>query len=147
MINKKLIQRDIITANLSSDYTITTGGAYVDIPLNSNVSVGSRLTLSGGGVVIGSGITKVKTSAKIVLPSNKLTTGGKNIVIRKNGSTIVDRNWLSLSVVGNNSLALPSKLIEVKAGDVLKLGYYGAKDDGIQGGVYTCLTVEAVEYK
>ena len=138
-------RKDVITGYLNSDVTITTGGAYVDIALNGSLSTGTGLTLNNGGIVIGSNITKVIISAKIGLPSNKMSTGGKNIVIRKNGN-IVDRNWLSIGTTGNNNLVLPSKLIDVQAGDVLKLGYYGAANDGIQGGAFTQFTVEAVEY-
>lgn len=144
VVNENAI-RDVITAYLTSDITISTGGAYVDIPLNGSLSSGTKLTLNNNGIVIGSGITKVIISAKITLPSNKMTTGGKNVVIRKNGN-IVDRNWLAISATGNNNLVLPSKLIDVQQGDVLKLGYYGSANDGIQGGAFTQFTVEAIEY-
>lgn len=144
VVNENAI-RDVITAYLTSDITITTGGAYVDISLNASISSGTKLTLNNNGIVVGSGITKVIVSAKIGLPSNKMSTGAKNIVIRKNGS-IVDRNWLSISTTGNNGLVLPSKLIDVQEGDVLKLGYYGAANDGINGGAFTQFTVEAIEY-
>ena len=138
-------RKDVMTAYLTSNIVISTGGAYVDLPLNSNISTGTELTFSNGGIVIGSGITKVIISAQISLP-NTVATGGKNIVIRKNGN-IVARNWLSISTAGNNGLVLTAKLIDVQEGDVLKLGYYGSANDGIQGGAYTHLTVEAVEYE
>ena len=138
-------RKDVMTAYLTSDITISTGGAFVDVPLHSSMSIGTNLTFNNGGIVIGSNIAKVIISAQIALPGNKMGTGTKNIVIRKNGN-IVARNWLSISTAGNNGLVLTSKLIDVQEGDVLKLGYYGSANDGIQGGAYTHLTVEAVEY-
>lgn len=144
-IMTNISRKDAMTVYLTSNITISTGGAYVDLPLNGSVSTGSRLTFNNGGVVIGSDITKVIISAQISLP-NTVANGGKNIVIRKNGN-IVARNWLSINAAGNNGLVLTSKLIDVQEGDVLKLGYYGTANDGIQGGAYTHLTVEAVEYE
>lgn len=143
VVNENAI-RDAMTVYLTSNITISTGGAYVDIPLNGSMSTGSRLTFNNGGVVIGSDITKVIISAQISLPST-VANGGKNIVIRKNGN-IVARNWLSINAAGNNNLVLTSKLIDVQQGDVLKLGYYGSANDGIQGGAFTQFTVEAIEY-
>jgi hypothetical protein len=142
--------KNIITANFSADHTISTGDAYVNLPLNASISVGSGLTLNNsGGIVIGTGITKVMTSAKIVLPVGSITASGKNVTITKNG-TIVDRNWLAIpsGAPVNTNLVLPSKLIEVQAGDVLKLQYYGKKNDVITGTErFTHFTVEAVEYE
>lgn len=139
-------RRDVMTAYSTGLITISTGGAYVDLPLNANIATGTGLTFNNGGIVIGSGITKVIISAQITLPST-ISTGGKNIVIRKNGSTIVARNWLQITTAANNNLVLTSRLIEVQEGDVLKLGYYGAANDNIQGTPYTHFTVEAVEYE
>ena len=145
-IMTNISRKDVMTAYLTSDITISTGGAFVDVPLHSSMSIGTNLTFNNGGIVIGSNIAKVIISAQIALPGNKMGTGTKNIVIRKNGSTVA-RNWLSINTTGNNNLVLTSKLIDVQEGDVLKLGYYGAANDGIQGGAYTHLTVEAVEYE
>lgn len=147
MINKKLIKKDIITAYFNAAHTVTTGDAYVNLPLDRSISTGTGLTFSNGAIVVGEGITKVMVSAKVVFPGGSVTTGGKNVTITKN-NTIFDRTWLSLGTAGNNNMVLPSKLLEVQAGDVLRLQYYGKKNDMLSGTYrFTHFTVEAVEYK
>ena len=64
-INELSVRKNIITAYLNEDYVIPTNDTYVGIPFDNSESMGTGLTLSDGGVVIGSGISKVK-----ILPSS-----------------------------------------------------------------------------
>lgn len=139
-------RKDIITVTRATDFTISQSDNYVTIPFDSSESMGTGLTLSGGGVVVGSGISRVKISSKICLPSSGMTAGSKNLVVRKNGN-IVDRAWQYLEV-RNSSMSTPVRMISVSAGDVLTLAYYGKQNDKIAGSsVFTDFTVEAVEYE
>ena len=144
-INEKLLPKDIITAYRNTDYSITTSGVYEKIPLEVYESVGNKLTLnSSGEVVIGAGVTKIKTSAKICLVGANLTAGNKNLVIQKNGS-IVDRIWARIDAY-NSYMAMPSRLISVTEGDVIALAFYGTQNDRISGTtLFFNFTVEVVE--
>ena len=140
-INQKT---NIITAIRTTDFTITQSDAYVDIPFDDSVVIGTKLSLSNGKVVIGSGVSKVKISSKICLPSSGITAGHKNLVIRKNG-TVVDRTWQYLDV-RNSSMVTPVRIIEVTEGDSLSLSYYGKANEKIAGtSPFTDFTVEVVE--
>lgn len=140
-INQKT---NIITAIRTTDFTITQSDAYVDIPFDDSLVIGTKLSLSNGKVVIGSGVSKVKISSKICLPSSGMTAGSKNLVVRKNG-TIVDRTWQYLDV-RNSSMMTPVRIIEATEGDSLSLSYYGKANEKIAGtSPFTDFTVEVVE--
>ena len=141
-INQKT---NIISAYRTEDYYITTSNTYEKIPLQSYDSVGNKLTLnSSGEIVVGAGVTAVKTSAKICLVGANLTAGNKNLVIQKNG-TVVDRIWARIDTY-NSYMAIPPKLITVAEGDVLTLNFYGTQNDRISGTSYfSNFTVEVVK--
>ena len=141
-INQKT---NIITVYRNADYSITQTSVYEMIPFDGNETVGTKLTRnSSGGVVIGSGITSVKTSAKITLVGASLTAGNKNLVIRKNG-TIVDRIWARIEA-NNSYMAMPSRVIPVNEGDVITLAFYGTQNDKISGtSPFSQMTVEVVK--
>ena len=143
-INIELLPKDIITVTRTTDFTITQSDAYVDIPFDDSLVIGTKLSLSNGKVVIGSGVSKVKISSKICLPSSGMTAGSKNLVVRKNG-TIVDRTWQYLDV-RNSSMMTPVRIIPVTQGDSLSLSYYGKANEKIAGSsTFTDFTVEVVE--
>lgn len=143
-INRELLPKDIITVYRNADYSITQTSVYEIIPFDGNEMAGTKLTLnSSGGVVIGAGVTNVKTSAKITLVGTSLTAGNKNLVIRKNG-TIVDRIWARIEA-NNSYMAMPNRVIPVNEGDVITLAFYGTQNDKISGtSPFSQMTVEVV---
>lgn len=145
MINKKLLDINVIKAYLSADYSVTTSGVYEKVPLNRSTQIGKKLTLNNNGqVVVGTGVSYVEISAKAILAGSYVTTGGKNLVVQKNGS-IVDRTWLNFETKHNDNISLPATIIEVQEGDIITLGYYGVKNDSLSGGIaFTHLTVKSI---
>lgn len=144
-INGELLSKDIITAYLNQNYVITTSSVYEKILLDGSESVGNKLTLnSSGEIVVGSGVTKVKVSAKICLVGNSLTSGTKNLVIMKNG-TIVERVYNKVDKF-NSALVIPTSMFSVAEGDKITMAYYGVQNETASAGSpFTTLTVEVVE--
>ncbi len=145
MINKKLLDINVIKAYLSDAYYIKTSGVYEKIPLDSYTKIGNKLTLnSNGEIVVGAGVSYVEISAIVDLVGANMTTGGKNIVIQKNGN-ISYRTWDNFNPVHNANIVLPSTILEVQEGDTLSLAFYGVKNDLINPGVaFTHLTVKTI---
>ena len=136
----------VITAYRPEDYTIQESSKYEQIPLNSKILSGESFTLtSDGKIKIGKNISKILVSGKITLPSTGVTTGGKNFVIRKNGS-VINRGMYNQGSVVNSYYVLPPALEEVEENDLIDIAYYGTANNVISGGkVFTNLTVQAVE--
>ena len=144
MINEKLIEKNIITATISSNFT-KTSSAYELLVLNDSVSLGDKLTLTNTGKIkIGSGVSYVKVSAKVSFDS-VATTALKWLTIFKNTtSTVISANPCNLSA--RNMIYATSMLVAVQENDELLLEVNGATNDVIRGGIaYTNITVEVVE--
>lgn len=143
-INEKLNKKNIITAYNATDYSITQTSAYVRIPLTGSINVGEQFTIENNQIKIGKGISKIKASANVGLPSNSISTGSKNLVIRKNG-VIMFRAWLSINPVINTAITIAPKLIEVEENDLIDIAFYGASGDTIVGGpAFSDITLESV---
>ncbi len=137
--------KNIITAGLSTDVTKLGTGDYTTATLVKQNSVGTKLTISNGDIVIGAGISKVLISGTLVLLCTSTSNRAvRNFSIRVNNSnvtTVADKNstgdWLTLTI--------SEKLIDVSQGDVIDFQSYAQNNDVFKGGSsYTYITVEAV---
>lgn len=144
-LQSQINDKNIITVGISSNVTISTSGNN-NINLNRTIaSVGSKLTLSNGKVVIGAGVNHVFISGQ---GSMNLVTGNgdaKNFIIQKNGveiianlNTIIRQNNL------NMTRGLGGFLMTVQEGDVISYKVYAGVGDAIP---YTrnYITVEAID--
>lgn len=135
------LNRNIITAKPSGDVTRSGTGDSKILVVKAN-SVGDKFTVTSGSVYVGSGISKVLVSAHA---KYQCKTGIKNLVIRKNGTSIAEINQYANF---SSSLALPLAitpvLIDVTEGDYFDLWWYGATNDVMQAAL-TRMTIEAVE--
>lgn len=64
MINKKLIEKNIITIGLSENTSSLAVGSKIPFDTTFN-SIGNKLTINSGGIKIGSGVSKVLVSGQI----------------------------------------------------------------------------------
>lgn len=138
--------RNFMVTNLSSDYTIQATKAREVMPLNKvEASNGSKLTLSSGSIKIGSGIKHVRVSANAYYYTGT-NSGLKTASILRNTTEIANVN---VSASGNTSggyqhVPVPTKIISVSEGDLIKLAIQGAEGDLIKSypqGTFLCVEV------
>ena len=144
-INGELLSKDIITAILLSNYTLTETNVYGIIPLTLKNKIGNKLSMdSSGGIVIGAGVDYVKVSSNISF--NSVTaSGAKWNTIYKGTQALYPCPTIAS---GRISIANSGGLVPVTQGDVIYLETQGATGDiirGAAGNYYTCLTVEVIE--
>lgn len=141
-----IIQKNIMTAGLTDDYT-TTRTNYEKININKVFCVsGDKLTITEEGIKIGAGVSKVKVSGQIYFYTNsKKSCEGASGYIEKNGDTVVAHNQRGAFEYVH--VALPEKVIDVKEGDVIGLGVVSKQDATViknyENGTF--LTVEVIE--
>lgn len=133
--------KNIITAELENNFTKTTTD-YEILPFTTEIKVGTKLTLSNNAVIIGSGVSKIKVSAKASF-NNLATSGLKWLTIFKN-SDAVSPNPRNLSA--RDMIYATDVLVSVNENDIITAKVNGAINDVIRGGIgYTCITVEVIE--
>ena len=151
-INNKLLSnniknKDILTANMSADVTKSATGDYVVTALSKQSQIGDKFSISGGNIVIGSGVKKVLISGTCIMAcastSNPTT---RNFSIRKNNSNV---KTVSTRTVGDwTFVSISDFILNVNQGDTIGLQMYTQKNDVIKGGsAYTYVTIKAVEYE
>lgn len=141
VLNNKYTKH-IIALSLASTVTGLTTNQIVNFT-NSEV-VGTKLSLSGGKVVIGSDVSKVIVSGAAFIESSGIT----NYVwaqIRKNGTNVANHLIDGPSIYKSASIA--PKLISVSPGDTIEIYIDNTTPTPykIRGGADTFLTVEVVE--
>ena len=151
-INDKLLSnniknKDILTANMSADVTKSATGDYVVTALSKQSQIGDKFAISGGNIVIGSGIKKVLiggTCSMSCVSTSSPTT--RNFSIRKNNS---NAKTVSTRTVGDwTFISISDFILNVNQGDAIGLQMYTQKNDIIKGGsAYTYVTIKAVEYE
>lgn len=146
-INDKLIKKDILTASLNSNMSVSTASGLITV--SKSVSTGNRLTLSNGKIVIGRGIKKVKVSANMRIYNSSTSTIGVNLNIYKNSTDYVASNRTTLDNNSYDGIAVATSLIEVEENDELSIRYWKSNESAMTimkdyGGTY--LTVEVAEY-
>lgn len=136
--------RNILTATTSSDVTLSsTSDTAVDLVLSN--SIGSKLSVSNGKVVIGSGVSKVLISGKANFNTLTSSATQRYFKIKKNNTEIlVSRN---ASPSNTNGLAMPitPNLIDVTSGDTISISAQGVSGDVLRTtNVWTYITIEVV---
>lgn len=151
-INGVLTERNVMSRSLSAQITDLSVNTYTIIPLDLDVTAGSRLTATNdGGIKIGAGISKVLVSGNMALET-VTTAGNRHLRIVKNAYSAANTlgwGWDNLQIGDSESITINPQLVEVQEDDVIYLYYYtGNTADRIGGNAYggrTSLTVEAVE--
>lgn len=146
-INDKLIKKDILTASLNSDMSVSTTSGLITV--SKSVSTGNRLTLSNGKIVIGKGIKKVKVCANMRIYNSSTSKIGVNMNIYKNSIDYVASNRTTLDNNSYDGISVATSLIEVEENDELSIHYWKSNESAMTimkdyGGTY--LTVEVAEY-
>ena len=136
--------KNIITAGISSNITISAGTN--NISLNKTIaSVGPKLTLSNGKIVIGAGVSHVLISGQGQMNIQTGNGDAKNFSIAQNGTVVISNlNTLIRSYALNVSRGFGSLLLSVSQGDTISYQVYGGAGDVVTAsGNY--LTVEAID--
>ena len=145
------LTRNIMTRSLSEQKTNLAVGTYTNIPLDLSNSVGSRLTaVSGGGIKIGAGVSKVLVSAKMAV-EGVTVAGARHLRIIKNSYSAANTlgwAWDTLAVSDAEDIIVTPILANVSEGDIIYMDYWTQQSsDKIGGNAYGCrtsLTVEVV---
>lgn len=136
---------DILSVYRGTNMQLNASSEYVSLDFTNIVySLNSLLTISGGGVLIPTGIRAVKVSAQVCFGA--ATAGVRYVQVSRNSftDTLVrsQRQHVSTSVPETHVVA--GALTLVSAGDIILVGAYGNTADWIYGNFnQTYLTVEA----
>lgn len=148
-LQNQVNDKNAITIGLNADTSTTSTAAYqgIDLSLTKEISkVGTKLSLSNGKVLIGSGVTKV-------LVSGKLQTQGDNsaygLLIKKN-NTEISNNYEGNQGASWSQLTASPILVSVTEGDTIKMSVYHnvtntTKNIKAYSGYGTYLTIEAID--
>ena len=138
-------EKNIITAGITNNVTISTGGSN-NINLNRTIaSVGSKLTLSNGKIVIGAGVNHILISGQWNMYIQTGNGDAKNFYVQKNSSNIITGlNTIVRTVAVNATRGIGNLLIGVEPGDTISYQVYGGVNDSVTAaGNY--LTVEVID--
>ena len=152
-VNGFNIERSVMTRSLSANETSLAVNTYTAVPLDLDISTGSKLTAtSDGGIRIGAGVSKVLVSGRMLIGTSS-TSGSRHLRIVKNSNTNIDANTIAWSfkpidASSQDVISITPTLGSVSEGDVLYLMYYTPdSSDAINGNSFGCrteLTVEVV---
>lgn len=147
------LDRHIVTGWVGSAVTGLSAGSYNKLSLSGSVGVGTKLTLSTGGIKIGADVSYIKISGRIGIDS-VASDGERRLRICKNSSvtanTFAAAKRYMLNVVTDcaNTLEITPVIVPVSQNDIVYLYYYtpdsGDSVGGVVAGVTTYLTVEVV---
>ena len=149
-VNGVNVQRSVMTRYLPSNITNLTVNAYTKIPFTGESSVGDKLTTTtDGGIKIGSGVSKILISGRMLISTN--TAGEYYIRIAKNNATVYG-GWVThtkqSASTSFESISITPSVFSVSENDVIYMYYYvptsSATIYGADMGAQTSLTVETV---
>lgn len=148
-LQNQVNDKNVITIGLNADTSTTSTSAYqtIDLSLTKEVGkVGTKLSLSSGKVLIGSGISKVLVSGKMQTQNESSSYG---MTIKKN-NTEISNNYEGNPGSSWSQLTSAPILISVAEGDTIKMGIYHnssgtTKTIKAYNGYGTYLTVEVIE--
>lgn len=149
-VNGVNVLRSVMTRNLASNITSPSVNSYTKIAFSGTNSFGSKLTaMSDGGIKIGSGVSKILVSGRMLMSTS--TVGESYVRICKN-STDNTVGWVTDSNKSTSaafsSLTVTPLLLDVQENDVIYMYYYVPSSSiTIYGGAWgnqTSLTVETV---
>lgn len=141
--------KNVITIGLNADTSTTSTSAYQGIDLNLTKEIakaGTKLSLSNGKVLIGSGVTKVLVSGKLQTQGDNSSYG---LLIKKN-NTEISNNYEGNQGSSWSQLTASPILVSVAEGDTIKMSVYHnatntTKNIKAYSGYGTYLTVEVIE--
>lgn len=136
--------KNIISASITSNYTLTSTNSYIKLPLNTSLSAGTRLTLdsTNHNVVVGAGVSKVKISAKVSFNSVS-ASGVKWLSIFKNSETPIAN---PRTITARDMIYSTDTIVEVQQNDNISIQIIGNNGDVIRNGIgYTNITIEVIE--
>ena len=136
-------EKNIMTATITSNYTISASNTYETLALNRNVSVGNKLTLStqDSAIVIGDNVSKVLVSAKASYQG--ATSGLKWVTVFLNNNGVM----ANPTTISSDRITISGSqtLVNVRSGDKIYLKVNGNSGDVIRSSeAYTNITVEVV---
>lgn len=143
--------KNIITARLTSNYTITTASVYETLPLEEWEKIGDKLSINNNGeVVVGTGVHHVKITGNARNTTG--TVAGKYVTIQNSSSQQLVQS-IVYKPVANQTIMVPlaPATFEVSEGERLSLRVYGAKGDvwvgnnQAYGMLATYITIEVVD--
>lgn len=147
---EKLNDKNIITVGISSDITISSeqAGKETQITLNKVIAqVGNKLSLSGGKIVVGAGVSHVLVSGSCQMYLLTSNGNAKNFFVYHNKSGfIASINTVERTSKINIQKSLPMQLVSVSEGDTFAFGVYAGTGDVIQNpSARTYVTVQVVD--
>lgn len=144
--NSEILEPSAVSVTLGgTNFKKIATSDYEILPMTAATIVGSGLTVSNNGILIGSGITKIRISAQICYGA--ATAGLKTCAIWSSASTShLARSQMNITNASYpESIAISPRIAAVTAGNVITLRCHGTENDIIYGGLMqTYLTVEAV---
>lgn len=152
-VKSMLSPPNIMTIYLQSDYAMpNTNTAYDLTNMAVAESVGNKLSLSGGKIVIGAGVSKVKVSytAKTVSAANTTRTFTYLMQDINGTATAISQEGSFYSATNQQvNIGYQPRVVSVSQGDTFYLRCYGYKNNYIAGATSTFmptfLTVEVIE--
>ena len=146
--------RDFIAAYASADGSSSSAFGVVAVNMNTTIGqVGTGLTLSGGNVVVGSGISKVKVCGTLVgnfSNSHSSNTLAAGIRLMHNGSGISSATILrniAKAATAELAITLPPIVIDVVENDTINIGIYASSSYITKTAKSTSMiSVEAYDY-
>lgn len=136
---------DILSVYRGTNMQLNASSEYVSLDFTNIVySLNSLLTISGGGVLIPTGIRAVKVSAQVCFGA--ATAGARYVQVSRNSftDTLVRSQRQHASTCVPETHVVAGALTLVSAGDIILVGAYGNTADWIYGNFnQTYLTVEA----
>lgn len=136
-----LVKRQIATATFTYDKTSLPGGVLTFDTLNSS---SSNLTLSNGGIRIGTGISKVLVSANVFFQWTSANQDYLYMAIRKNDTNVS----LSIEAQPFNyafaTLSFAPVYVEVEEGDIFYIVSLEGKTGTFRNGQNSYMTIEVV---
>lgn len=134
VLNDKF-SRNIITAYASPVSTVAQVNKGLD--LNQLAKVGNKLSVVNNKVVIGTGVSKIKVSAKVLIDEQQTTTSF--IYIGLNGNIANRGDGYGMY----NTITLTDKLLNVNQGDIITMSVTSGTNANISEDSY--ITVEVIE--
>lgn len=127
------------------DYT-TSSVSYEKLPLSTvKSSYGNKLTLSGGSIVIGSGVTQVKVSAimSIKTPTGEGSLSSVSVQRVRGGNSVSLAEARIRPIASYETASIPTTVINVAEGDLIEL-HTQSSSQGAVISANTNITVEVI---
>ncbi len=147
---KEVNLRNVISAGLSANATLTLTGEN-KIELNKIIcQLGNGFSLKDGKIYVGKGIKKVLVSGSVCFNfANSRETMAYNIDIYQNTAevlTALNSSEITSLNGTNRTVAISPVLLNVKEGDYFQFNCYASKNDTISSYTNrTKITIQAVE--